>query len=69
MEAEAQRNVVREFEGSTLGDERRRNRLMRLAEEMAADPSASFPTATKTNAALEAAYRFLENEAARWTGS
>lgn len=53
----------REFAGSTLGDVRRHNRLRQLAEALEADPSASLPKATRTDAALEAAYRFLGNEA------
>ena len=62
MDEAAQLNVVREFEGSTLGDVRRRDRLQKLAQSLARDPTASFPAATKTHAALEAAYRLLRNK-------
>lgn len=68
MDEAAQIDVVREFEGSALGDVRRRYSLERLARSMAVDPSASFPTATKTDAALEAAYRLLRNESVSMEG-
>lgn len=55
--------LEREFVGARLGDVRRQNRLQQLAHALEADPSASLPKATKTDAALEAAYRFLGNEA------
>src|SRR6478752_2090599 len=68
MHEAAQLNVVREFEGSTLGDVRRRDRLRKLAQLLAIDPKASFPAATKTDAALEAAYRLLRNKSGSMEG-
>lgn len=68
MDQEARIDVVREFDGSGLGDARRRYSLQRLARSMSVDPSASFPTATRTDAALEAAYRLLRNEAVSMEG-
>jgi Transposase DNA-binding/Transposase DDE domain len=52
-----------EYEGSKLGDVRRQKRVRALAQALERDPAASLPTATKTDAALEAAYRFLGNDA------
>lgn len=68
MDEAAQLNVVREFEKSILGDPRRRDRLQKLAESLAVAPAASFPAATKTDAALEAAYRFLRNKSVSMEG-
>ena len=68
MDEAAQLNVEREFEGSTLGDVRRRDRLQKLAKSLAIDPTASFPAATKTDAALEAAYRLLRNKSVSMEG-
>lgn len=52
-----------EFHGAELRDRRREWRLLKLAEALAKDPDASLPTATRTVAGLEAAYRLLGNEA------
>ncbi len=68
MDEAAQVSLVREFEGSLLGDVRRQSRLKEMAYSMAVDPSASFPTAMKTHAALEGAYRFLRNESVSMDG-
>jgi Transposase DNA-binding/Transposase DDE domain len=57
-----------EYEGSGLGDVRRQSRLKELARALEADPAASLPKATKTDAALEAAYRFLRNDAISMDG-
>jgi hypothetical protein len=62
MEKSARAGLRSEFAGVVLGDARREARLRVLADALAARPSASFPTATKTDAALEAAYRFLGND-------
>lgn len=50
-----------EFEGAELGDERLAARLSMLAEGLGREPSASFARISKTRAAREGAYRFLEN--------
>lgn len=52
-----------EFEGADFGDRRLAKRLLSLVERLVVDPSASFPEAAGTDAALEATYRFLGNSA------
>ena len=52
-----------EVEKAVLGDERLRKRAVRLMTTLAAEPDKSLPAALKTDAALEAAYRFFNNEA------
>lgn len=52
-----------EFGAADLGDARRTARLVDLATTWAAQPSASFPDAARDPAHLQAAYRFLENDA------
>lgn len=54
--------IETEFEGAELGDERRTHRLKRLAGQLADGPERSVPSATGTDADLEACYRFLNNE-------
>ncbi len=51
-----------EFRGAEFGDERLGKRLGKLAEQLARAPDLSFPKATGSDAALEATYRFLNNE-------
>jgi hypothetical protein len=51
-----------EFRGAEFGDERLGKRLVKLAEQLAKAPNVSFPKATGSDAALEATYRFLNNE-------
>ncbi len=53
--------VEDEFTGADLGDPRRTERLSRLVESLAKDPSLSFPQAMPDSACLEAAYRFFNN--------
>lgn len=50
-----------EFCEAELGDQRLQQRLVAIAEAIAEGPAQSLPRATKTIAAREAAYRFLEN--------
>jgi hypothetical protein len=52
-----------EFTEAELGDMRRSDRLAELGIALAAFPGASLPAALGDGAALEAAYRFLGNEA------
>lgn len=52
-----------EFKGAELGDPRRLERLIRVAEQLEADPSKSIAAAMGTEAEREAAYRLLGNEA------
>lgn len=56
-------SIEDEFEEADLGDARRTRRLQQIAGQCAANPSASFPKATRTAAALEGTYRFLNNAA------
>jgi hypothetical protein len=55
--------ILREFQDVDLGDPRRSQRLLRLVAELAKHPDLSLPRALVNEAALEAAYRFLGNEA------
>jgi len=50
-----------EFEEAEFGDERLRGRLLVLAAGLSREPGASFARISKSVAAREAAYRFLEN--------
>lgn len=50
-----------EFESAELGDERLAARLSMLAAGLGREPGASFARISKTRAAREGAYRFLEN--------
>lgn len=54
--------VVEEFGFADLGDERRTDRLVKLASALSQRPTASFPEAFETQAELTAAYRFFDNE-------
>lgn len=56
-------DLEREFEGASLGDQRRSTRLVRIAEAIAKNPSAGFPKALASEAELEAFYRFINNDA------
>lgn len=51
-----------EFEDASLPDARLNRRLLEFVGGAAADPSASIPTMTGSEAAREAAYRFLSNQ-------
>jgi hypothetical protein len=51
-----------EFGMVDLGDGRRTARLIQLATQLGAQPTASLPTATADPAALKAAYRFFDND-------
>ncbi len=52
-----------EFGEADLGDKRRRERLIELAEALGAKPEASLPQALAGQAAQKAAYRFFDNPA------
>ena len=51
-----------EFSSADLGDERRTERLIKLASALAKRPTASFPEAFGMQAELTAAYRFYDND-------
>ena len=53
--------VSDEFSGASLGDKRLSDRLVKVAEALAARPDQPLPSALKTEAGLEAGYRFLNN--------
>lgn len=52
-----------EVETADFGDKRLSRRFVRLAEQLAKAPDQSFPKAAGSDAALEATYRFLGNDA------
>jgi IS4 transposase len=52
-----------EVDTADFGDKRLSKRLVRLTEQIAKAPDRSFPKAAGSDAALEATYRFLGNEA------
>lgn len=54
--------VAEEFGLAELGDERRTDRLVKLASALAKRPTASFPEALETQAELTATYRFFDND-------
>jgi len=54
--------AVDEFRGAELGDERRAERLQTIIGQLEQDPSKSFPRAMGSDAALEALYRFINND-------
>lgn len=56
-------SIGSEFEGAKLGDVRRTDRLVRVAQRLASDPTKSIASAMPTVAEREAAYRLLSNEA------
>lgn len=52
-----------EFSHAELGDARRRQRLIQLAQQRGAAPNISIPQACGSHAATKAAYRFYDNDA------
>ncbi len=54
--------IADEFEGASLGDKRLARRLLRVAEQLEAEPTASVAAAMASTAEREAAYRLLGNE-------
>ena len=50
------------FAGCELGDKRRTNRLVQVAEEIANNPSASLPNQIERWGDLKAAYRLFDRE-------
>jgi hypothetical protein len=55
--------AINEFGGADLGDKRRTDRLIETASVLAEHPQASLPEACADRAALQGAYRLLENAA------
>ena len=58
--------VAEELAGLELGDARRNRRLIKLVEDLAAQPTASIPLASGGWAEVKAAYRLLNNPALDW---
>lgn len=63
LSAQAIGRLTAEFADADLGDERRAARATFIVEALARAPGASLPEAMGTNAATEAVYRFLGNDA------
>jgi hypothetical protein len=55
-----------EFSGAALGDPRLTKRLIRLVDDLSAEPTQSIPLACGGLAETKAAYRLLDNEAVDW---
>lgn len=53
--------VAEELRFTDLGDTRRNRRLVCIVEDLAAQPSASVPQASRTPAALQATYDFWKS--------
>ena len=58
--------VEQELAGADLGDKRRTERLIKLTEDLAAQPSASIPMACQGWKETKAAYRLLDNPEVEW---
>jgi hypothetical protein len=54
------------FAHAKLGDPRRLRRLLPMVDQLAENPTASFPKALKSTAAVEAFYRFVSNGQVSW---
>lgn len=57
---------MEEFSGAALGDSRLTKRLIRLVDDLAAQPTQSIPQACGGLAETKAAYRLLDNDAVEW---
>jgi len=55
-------SAAQELAGADLGDQRRTVRLGVISERLEAEPAKSFPRSMGSDAALEAFYRFINNE-------
>src|ERR1044071_9720091 len=55
-------SLVDEFDGADLGDRRRSERLKLIAGQLEQEPAKGFPRALGSDAALEAFYRFINND-------
>lgn len=59
-------DIAGEFRDAPLGDQRRSARLERIGQQLALDPTRSFPEAMASEGQLEALYRFLNNDEVRF---
>ena len=57
---------MEEFSGAALGDARLTKRLIRLVDDLSAEPTKSIPLACGGLAETKAAYRMLDNDAMDW---
>lgn len=57
---------MEEFSGAALGDARLTKRLIRLVDDLSAEPTKSIPLACGGLAETKAAYRLLDNDAMDW---
>lgn len=62
LDKSAVSRILGEFDEVDLGDPRRSRRLRQIVEQLAKHPDSSLPEALGTDARLEGAYRFLNNE-------
>ncbi|MBD3182499.1 IS4 family transposase [Candidatus Poribacteria bacterium] len=62
MNSDSQSWSEQEFGNADLGDSRRTQRLIKLAEQRGCQPNASIAQSCGDNASAKAAYRFYENE-------
>jgi len=58
--------VSNAFAQAKLGDSRRLRRLLPMVDQLAENPTVSFPKALKSTAATEAFYRFVSNGQVSW---
>jgi len=58
--------AAQEFEGLELGDARRTRRLIKLVDDLSAQPTGSIPLACGGWPETQAAYRLLDNLAVEW---
>jgi hypothetical protein len=58
--------LSREYASAPLGDARRTQRLLAIAERLAPAPGTSFPEACRGAAELEGCYRLLSNQKVEW---
>ena len=58
--------AAQEFEGLELGDARRTQRLIKLVDDLSAQPTGSIPLACGGWPETKAAYRLLDNPAVEW---
>src|SRR5262245_784952 len=56
------RRLMREYEGTALGDGRRSRRLAMIAARAIESPTMSFPKLMRSSAELEALYRWFGND-------
>ncbi|HEY5275440.1 MAG TPA: IS4 family transposase [Coriobacteriia bacterium] len=57
-----------EFQGAELGDSRRTRRLSQMVQMAERAPGLSFPKMARSEAELEAVYRFFGNDEVEWQG-